>query len=254
MNVYQCLFYETALVTLGPVVKALLHHRHEGAENIPGEGGALVVSNHRNPVLDPASIALCSIRPINFVAASVAFKMPGVGQLFRALGAMPMDVFGGEKSQQDLNLSVEMLKEGELVGVFPEGVHTIAHLHSVTKIRSFRTGFARIALRARVPMIPVAVIGTGERNLPNIPPSLVKPFFDHPDFQTGVQWTYYKRVRVRIGRPLDLGELYDQEPTKQMIDQISGKVRRVIEKLYNGEELDRFLTGERPFDVVYERV
>lgn len=241
-------------MTAGPMVRLMLRMKGEGRDNVPREGGALIVSNHRNPVIDPTSVALNVERPINFVAASVAFALPGVSQLFRALGAMPLDVFGGEKSKEGLEHAVQLLSDGDLVGVFPEGVHTIAHLHSVAKIRNFRTGFVRIALEARVPMIPVAVIGQGERYLPNIPASLVKPFFDHPEFQSGVQWSYYKRVLVRVGRPLDLSGLYDEEMSKQLIDQISGKVRRVIIKLYDGEDLDRFLTGESPFDIVYDRV
>ena len=150
--------------------------------------------------------------------------------------------------------SVEAYQDGELVGVFPEGIHTIAHLHSVSKIRTFRTGFARIALEAKAPIIPIAVIGQGERNLPTVPPWLVKPFFDHPEFQSGVSWTYYKSVFVRIGKPMDLSGYYGEVMDKALISQISGKVRRVIIKLYNGEDLDRFLTGEVPFDIAYDRV
>ena len=254
MNVYQALTYETLRLTLGPPIAAMLRMKGEGQEHVPREGGALIVSNHRNPFIDPASIAYMVERPINFIAASVAFTIPGLSHLFRSVGAKPIDVLGGEKSKEGLSTAGELLKEGELVGVFPEGVHTIAHPHSVAKIRNFRTGFARIALQARAPIIPVAVIGRGERNLPTVPPWLVKPFFDHPEFQDGVHWTYYRRVFVRIGKPLDLSGLYDEETTKELIDQLSGKVRRVIIKLYNGEDLDRFLTGELPFDIAYDRV
>lgn len=254
MNVYQALTYETLRMIIGPPVSVMLRLRGEGMENVPTEGGAMIVSNHRNPFIDPGSIAYLVERPINFIAASVAFSLPGVGQLFKAVGARPMDVMGGEKSQDNLADAVQLVKDGELIGVFPEGVHTIAHPHSVSKIRTFRTGFARIALQARAPLIPVAVIGRQERNLPTVPPWLVKPFFDHPEFQDGVHWTYYKRVFVRVGKPLDLSGYYDQEMTKDEISQISGKVRRIIIKLYNGEDLDRFLTGEVPFDIAYDRV
>lgn len=254
MNVYQCLLYESLRGIIGPPASLLLKLKCEGTDNVPRRGGALIVGNHRNPVLDPISIARDVDRPINFVAASVAFKLPVVSQLFRGVGAMPMDVFGGRKSQDDMNQAVRMLEEGELVGVFPEGIHTIARLNSVSKIHSFRTGFVRIALRARVPLVPVAVIGLGERYLPRIPRSLVRPFFDHPDFKDGVRWSYYKRVHVRIGRPIELGAYLDQPVTKALIDEISGKLRRVIIKLYDGEDLDRFLTGETPFDIYRDRV
>lgn len=250
MNVNQVLFYSFCKWVLGPMISAKLRLRCYGGENIPPEGRALIVSNHRQPVLDPISIALNVERPINFIALSV----PVVNLLFKAWGAIPINVFGGDKSREALDRAVELLEQEELVGIFPEGVHTLAKPNAVSKVKTFRTGFARVALLAKSPIIPVAVVAKGERNLPKVPPALVKPFFDHPEFQEGVQWIIYKRVVVRIGRPIDLGELYDQEISKQTISQISGKVRRVIMKLYNAEDLDRFLTGEKPFDIVYDRV
>jgi 1-acyl-sn-glycerol-3-phosphate acyltransferase len=253
VNVYQVLLYHASQLVVGPVVSRMVRLKCEGLENVPAEGGALIVSNHRS-LMDPLSIGMCVERQINFAAGSFAFSVPLVGPIFKAWGVIPLNVFGGEKSKQDLETAVKLLEDGELVGVFPEGVHTLAHPHRVSRIQTFRTGFARVALRARVPIIPVAVIGLGERNLPKVPYSMIKPFFDHPDFRQGVQWIYYRRVHVRIGRPFDLAELYDEEMTKSLIDQVSGKVRRVIIKLYNGEDLDRFLTGERPFDIAYDRV
>ena len=59
---------------------------------------------------------------------------------------------------------------------------------------------------------------------------------------------------MRVGKPLDLSPIYDGEPTKLDIDRISGRIRRIVEKLYNGEDLDRFVYGDRPFDVLRERV
>lgn len=250
MNVNQVLTYSITRMVLGPLVRAKLRLKCEGAENIPAEGGALLVANHRQPLLDPMSIALNVERPINFVALS----LPVMNYLFNAFGAVTIDIAGGERSRTALDKSVDLLKLGDLVCIFPEGVHTLAKIHSVSKITTFRTGFARVALRAGVPLIPVAVIARGERNLPKIPPALSKKFFDHPEFQEGVQYVMYKRVLVRIGRPFDLGEYYDEGISKEVISQISGKIRRIVIKLYNGEDLDRFMTGETPFDIAYDRV
>ena len=82
----------------------------------------------------------------------------------------------------------------------------------------------------------------------------MKRFFDHPEFQNGVRRTYYRRVRVRIGRPIELHQYCDEKMTKELIDRISGKGRRIVIKLFNGEDLDRFLTGETPFDIFTDRV
>lgn len=253
MNVYQALIYNTSRWLAGPLIAAKLRLKCIGKENVPDEGGALIVANHRS-LLDPILIGCEVERQVNFAAGSFAFGIPLVSSVFKAWGAIPINVFGGEKSKADLEYAVELLRQGELVGVFPEGIHTLANPHRVSKIQSFRTGFARIAIKARVPIIPIAVKAVGERNLPRVPYALVKPFFDHPEFKDGVRWIIYKRAIVRIGRPLDLKELYGSEVDKPTIDRISGKVRRVIVKLYDGEEMDRFVTGEKPFDIVYDRV
>lgn len=254
MDVYQMLVYEFSRWTLGPVLSLALRLKCEGEHNVPDEGGALIVSNHRNPVLDPAALAIKVARPINFMAASVFFNLPLVSQAFRAWGAVPLELEGGERSRSGLQDGIEMLEAGELVGMFPEGVHTIAHLRRVHKINTFHTGFARLALQARVPVIPVALIERGEKTLVRFPSAVVKPFFDHPDFAKGAEIGYYKRLNIRIGRPLDLSGFYGEPVTAHLISHISGKVRRIVSKLYDGEDLDRFLTGEVPFDILSDRV
>lgn len=253
MNVYQALVYNISRTVAGPLIALKLRLKAEGLENVPEEGGALVVANHRS-LMDPVVVGYSIERPISFAAGSFAFGIPLVGSIFKAWGAIPVNVFGGEKSREDLNHAVELLQKGQLVGVFPEGIHTIAKPHRVSKIQNFYTGFARVAIRARRPIIPAAVIGLGERNLPRVPPALVKPFFDHPSFSQGVEWITYKHAMLRVGRPIWLSELYEEPMTKKLIDQLAGKVRRIIIKLYNGEDLERFMTGEKPFDIAYDRV
>ena len=65
---------------------------------------------------------------------------------------------------------------------------------------------------------------------------------------TEVDLVTYRHVTCRIGRPLDLSGYYEEQLTKDLIDHVSAKIRRIVIKLYDGEDLDRFLTGEKPFD------
>jgi 1-acyl-sn-glycerol-3-phosphate acyltransferase len=103
-------------------------------------------------------------------------------------------------------------------------------------------------------VIPVAIIGSGERRLPTVPGPLVEKVVKHPKSDKGYSSVIYKRARCRIGLPLDLGDFYDRPINKKLLDLVTSKVRQIVMKLYNGDDLERFMTGEIPFDFAYERI
>jgi 1-acyl-sn-glycerol-3-phosphate acyltransferase len=253
MDLKQGLFYESLRFFGGPFLSLHAHLQSEGAENIPAEGGALLVANHRS-VEDPLLIALSVDRFINFAAASFAFYFPVLKDLIGMAGIFPLNISGGRESRIDLSGAGDLLDAGELVGIFPEGIYGISLPDKVNRITDFRTGFLRLALEARVPVIPIAVVGLQEKRLPHVPGWLAYPIVGDSVVADGVNWVYYKRARVRIGVPIDLSPFYDLTPTKELIDRISGKVRRIVIKLYNGEDQERFLYGTRPFDIARDRV
>ncbi len=253
MDLKQCLFYESLRLFGGPLVSFHTRLQSEGAENIPAAGGALLVSNHRS-LEDPMLIALTADRYVNFAAASFAFYFPVLKDLIKLAGLFPLNIAGGRESRRALSQAFQLLESGELVGIFPEGLYAISRPDKVDRITVFRTGFVRLALDARVPIIPTAVVGLEERKLPRVPGWLARPFVGDEAVADGVTWIYYRRARVRIGVPLDLSPFYDEPLTKELIDRISGKVRRIVIKLYNGEDRDRFLYGTRPFDLARDRV
>lgn len=255
MEAKELIVYNLITWLAGPLFTTLLRVKCEGAENIPPEGGAILVGNHRQPVLDPMIVACKSERPITWGGYQVTFNIPFFRIFARLFGVVPVDIHGGKKAGEAIDKLAEIAGDGEIVGLFPEGDRAVIQLHKVSKVFSFHTGFARVALKARVPVIPIAIIVHEEIHLPNIPPRITKMFWDHPILnETGHPVTLYNRVTLRIGKPIDLGEFYDQEVTRAMLGQISGKVRRVVCKLYEGEDLDRFMTGEKPFDIVNDRV
>lgn len=255
MDVNHLIVYDLAKWTLGPFASALMRIRCEGAENVPGEGGAILVANHRSPILDPLILALKVERPITWGGYRVAFKVPFFRFFAGFMGVVPIDIHGGKQAREALEKIADIASDGELVGLFPEGDRAVIQLHKADRVFTFHTGFARIALKARVPVIPAAIVVHEEIHLPNIPPAVTRRFWDHPILnEKGHPVTLYNRVTVRIGKPIDLGEFYDSEIDRAMLGQISGKVRRVVCKLYDGEELDRFMTGEKPFDIVTDRV
>jgi 1-acyl-sn-glycerol-3-phosphate acyltransferase len=253
MDLKNMLFYEAARLLVGPIADWHYHIRAEGQENIPEDGGALIVSNHRS-LLDPVVIGFSIDRFVNFAAASYSFKMPIVKQLYTWAGSFPLSIYGGSESDQDISKAHTLLERGELVGIFPEGVQSFFNPNRVTKIATFKTGFTKLALETRVPIVPCVVIAEEERELPKIPGFMVGAYVNLDNAKEGIRFITYRGVTCRIGRPIDLSPFYDEEPTKALIDRIAGRIRRIVIQLYDGESLDRFLTGEKAFDFAKDAV
>ena len=247
MEISNMLFYEAMRTFVGPFLD--LHYRFtaQGADNIPEEGAALIVCNHRS-LLDPVVVAWSVERFINFAEASYGFKIPVVKQISELAGAFPLSIYGGSESDQNISKASELLARGELVGIFPEGVQSFFNPHRVSKIANFKTGFAKLALESRVPIIPVAVVPHEERELPKIPGFIVSAYVKVPGASDGVRLITYHGVTCRIGRPIDLSPFFDEPLSKALIDRIAGRIRRIVIKLYDGEDLDKLMTGETPFD------
>lgn len=133
-----------------------------GADNLPDSGAALLVANHAGGLwaLDSAMLALCvhaehpASRFLRLLGADLIFSTPAVGSLARKTG-----------STLACNPDVaRLLDGGELVGVFPEGYKGIGKPYRERyKLQRFgRGGFVAAALKARVPIIPVSIVGSEE--------------------------------------------------------------------------------------------
>jgi 1-acyl-sn-glycerol-3-phosphate acyltransferase len=254
MEIGSMIFYEGLRAFLGPLYEMHLRMHAEGQHNVPGEGGAVVVSNHRS-YADPIVIACSMDRFVNFAAGSHLYLVPGAEHIFKLVGFFKMNIYGGDAGDASLNEGARLLQGGELVGIFPEGIESFMHVYSASKIAEFKTGFAKLALENRVPIIPVALAASEEKQMmPKLPGGIVSMFVKHPDAKKGIELITYRHVTCRIGKPLDLSPFYGEEETKYVIDEIAAKVRRIVTKLYDGEDLDRFMTGRETFDMENDRV
>jgi len=126
-----------------------------GVEHIPHEGAALIVCNHVSFV-DPVILMAVSPRPIRFVMDHRIFRTPIISFIFRHGRAIPIapakeDVAMMERAFEDVSAA---LREGELVGIFPEG-----RITDNGEICPFRPGVMRILERDPVPVIPLALQG-----------------------------------------------------------------------------------------------
>lgn len=129
--------------------------RYEGRENIPpsSTGTFLIAANHQSYV-DPVWIVLPMRRRTRFMAVDSAFGWPFVGRLIAYLGSFPVtDEPGG--ATRALKEALRTLRDGAILTVFPEGAREYAD----GKLLEFKTGAARIAQHARVPILPVSIAG-----------------------------------------------------------------------------------------------
>jgi 1-acyl-sn-glycerol-3-phosphate acyltransferase len=147
------------LAALRPIAQKWFRVEVRGAENIPSEGGALVVSNHSGTVPLDGLMTMVSIhdttgRNLRPLGADLVFRMPVIGEMARKGGAT---LACNEDAQR-------MLSGGELVGVWPEGFKGIGKPYADRyKLQRFgRGGFVAAAIRTGVPIVPCSVVGAEE--------------------------------------------------------------------------------------------
>ncbi|MGI8782363.1 MAG: lysophospholipid acyltransferase family protein [Acidobacteriota bacterium] len=122
-----------------------------GAEQVPVLGPAILVANHQS-YLDPILITLPIRRPISYMAWDGLFRFAPLGWLARQFGAFPLRQEAVDKNA--VRQSLRALQNGNLLMIFPEGQRSLAG-----KLMPFKPGFARLALLARVPVVPVTIVG-----------------------------------------------------------------------------------------------
>ena len=132
-----------------------------GVDRVPSTGPALLVGNHSGSVAIDAVMVNYAVatehpqkRAVRNVAADLVFTLPFVGALARKMGT-------AVATEED---AYELLRRGELVGVYPEGYKGVGKgWKERYKLQRFgRGGFIETALRSRVPIIPVAIVGAEE--------------------------------------------------------------------------------------------
>ncbi len=166
------------IAALRPIAEKWFRIEVRGIENIPAEGGALVVSNHSGTVPVDGLMTMVVIhdhagRALRPLGADLVFRMPVVSALARKGGAT---LACGEDAER-------MLRGGELVGVWPEGFKGIGKPYAERyKLQRFgRGGFVAAALRTQVPIVPLSVVGAEEiyplvANLPSLARVLGVPY------------------------------------------------------------------------------
>ncbi|NUO45350.1 MAG: 1-acyl-sn-glycerol-3-phosphate acyltransferase [Streptomyces sp.] len=214
-------YYLLKYVLLGPLLRLVFRPRIEGLEHVPATGAAIVAGNHlsfSDHFLMPAILK----RRITFLAKKEYFTGPGVkGRLtaffFRSAGQIPVDRTGKEAGQAAIREGLGVLAKDELLGIYPEGTRS----HD-GRLYKGKVGVAVMALKAGVPVIPCAMIGTFEAQ----PPGKVIPNI-HP-------------VVIRFGEPLDFSRYEGMENEKAILRAITDEIIYAILNLSGQEYVDEY--------------
>jgi 1-acyl-sn-glycerol-3-phosphate acyltransferase len=208
-------------VLLGPGIRKVFRPQEEGVENVPRSGPAILASNHLS-FADWLFMPLALDRRVTFIAKSDYFT--GVGlkgwaqkRFFAGTGQVPIDRRGGKASEGALRAGMKVLERGELFGIYPEGTRS----HD-GRLYKGRTGVARMALLAGVPVIPTAVIGTDIIAPPGrIVHKIVSP-------------------TVRFGKPLDFSRYAGMSEDRFILRSVTDEVMYAIMELSGQEYVDLY--------------
>lgn len=208
-------------VVIGPVVKGVFRPWIVGRNNVPASGAAILASNHLS-FADSIFLPLVIDRSMSFLAKSDYFTGRGLKGwatkfFMKATGQIPIDRSGGKASEASLNTGLQVLGGGDLLGIYPEGTRS-----PDGKLYRGRTGIARMALEAKVPVVPVIMVDTDTampigRRLPRI-----------------------VRVGIVIGEPLDFSRYAGMENDRYILRSVTDEIMVALQRL-----------GEQTYEDVY---
>ena len=163
-----------------PLFGGVFGCRVRGGANLPRTGPVIVACNHKANI-DPVVAGMVCDRPLRYMAKKELFVNPALRKLIVSLGAFPIDRGAGDR--EALRTSLDILKEGGVLLMFPEGTR-----QPDDAIHEFFPGVGMLALRSGAPVVPLAMDGT-QRMLP------------------GDGRVHRATLRTAIGPPLDFSDL-----------------------------------------------
>lgn len=222
-------FYAFAKGVLTPIMTPWVKFTVTGEENIPSEGGFLLVSNHLSNV-DPLCLCWFFMKrntAVRFLAKKSMFSVPIFGRIIAGMGLIPVN--------RDSNPSAvlaptrEALAAGEVVGIYPEGTLT---RDPDQWPMEFKSGAARLALDTGVSVIPLSQWG---------PQDIMVPYN-----AKGMDMRPGRRIAYRFGAPVDLSDLIGPAGSEDH-DAVNEATRRICDAVRAG-------VGELRGETVPERV
>ncbi len=174
-----------------------------GLENIPAQGGVVLCCNHTSN-WDPPFIGSPIERMVHFMAKAELFRIPVFGWVIRRVGAFP--VKRGGVSKESIKLALQLLRDGNILVVFPEGSRSNAGGMG-------KKGAAMLALKSGATVIPAAVVGG---------------------------YKLFRRTSVEYGKPVDLSEFADggSDQLEAATEKIMATIRAMVEEKKSKNQID----------------
>jgi 1-acyl-sn-glycerol-3-phosphate acyltransferase len=214
------LYWVVKWFVVGPVARLLWLPWARGRHHVPSTGGAILASNHIS-FSDSVFMPLVVGRRVTFLAKSEYFTGPGIkGALVRwfmlGIGQVPIDRSGGRASEAAILTGVQILRDGDLLGIYPEGTRS-----PDGRLYKGRTGTARMAIEAQVPVVPVAMINT---------------FWIQPTGRLIPRLG--RRIGVRFGEPIDTTRFAGQASDVAVLRQLTEEIMTALRDLGGQEYID----------------
>jgi 1-acyl-sn-glycerol-3-phosphate acyltransferase len=208
-----------------PLANPYFHLQLEGLENIPDREPAVLACNHLS-FIDSIVLPMNVPRPVYFLGKADYWDSWRTRWFFQGTGVVPIHRTGGEQSEASLRTGVEILRGGDLLGIYPEGTRS-----PDGRLYRGKTGPARIALEADVPVVPCAVLGS-DRALP-----------------TGAYRPRRLPITVRYGPPLDLSRFRDRRTDPFVLRSATDELMYEIMLLSGQEYVDEYASNVKSGDV-----
>jgi len=195
-------FYRFCYLLLNVLFRTLGRLKVEGLENLPRQGGFILAGNHQS-YLDPPIVGSSVPKQVYFMAKEELFKVPVLKTLITAQQAFP--VKRGSADRKALSKALELLSQNKVVGIFPEGGRS-----KTGELQEAEMGVAFIALKAQVPVLPMAIVGT-----------------------KGFACQHLRQIKVKIGKPIypKIQEKFQKSDIEAMTAQIMDYLSQLIEEI-----------------------
>ena len=191
------MFYKVAAFICRNLLRLMYRVKVEGDTCLGSVKGCIVYANHTS-YLDPVVMGSFIKRQVKFMAKAELFKNRLLGCIILKLGTFP--VRRGEPDLGAVKSALRLLKNGEILGIFPEGTR-----NKSGAFMDAEPGLSMIAIKAKVPVIPIAILST---------------------------YRIFNPLKMIIGEPVYLEEFYDKKISMDRHKEISnGLMRRVMDML-----------------------